>query len=387
MKKLLATVTLGLSLLCTGVPLTAFASTAEVPECDRAFAATIAALTDGDETSVRATRKPLYDIEVNGLGYVYEYTLGGTNGYAIFIQQEDKFVPQEVIPESASPYIGTEGKCIYVCSFKYLEYADGEYTDLESGITLLPDTVADMAEVAVYGDSGIMPLAGAQVIIPFDTRDRHEYKMVYRQPMYDSSPYKSSCACIAGANIIGFYDRYHENLIPDYEPGYTFLGSLYVYYAQDKPVSEVIDQLYVDMGTTAQNGTTEQQFKDGMKKYCNRAGYSIDYTSLMFSNNVNYSAVMEYTENLNQPLALFLSGFNIADIDEGEDDDGYGYYYNTANHVMVGFGYRYVTYTYYGSSSTYYFIFATSGVINAPSGYFNLNFNTTINNILAVNIY
>lgn len=387
MKKLLATVTLGFLLLSTGVPLIASASTAEVPECDKAFAATVASLAEGAANSVKATRKPLYDIEVNPLGYVYEYTLDGADGYAIFLQQDDRFIPQEVIPESASPYLEAEGKCIYVCSFTYLEYSDGDYTDLESGIILLPETIEEMSETAVYGSAGIMPLAGAQVIIPFDTKDKHDYKMSLQPPMYFASPYLSSCACIAGANIIGFYDRYYVNLIPDFEPGYFFLGVLYMYYGQSSAIYSVIDDLYVDMGTTTEHGTTEQQFIDGMKKYCNRAGYSFAYTSLMAGNKVNYSDVIKYTETLNQPLALFLSGYNIAGISEGDVDDGYGYYYSTGNHVMVGFGYRYVTYTYNGTSNTYYFIYASSGYDSAPVGYFNINFNTTINDILAINIY
>lgn len=388
MKKLIVSAAMSLLLLCAGTPaIIASAATAEGVECDEVFAATVGSIADSDENSVKATRKPLYDIEVNPLGYVYEYTLDGAEGYAVFIQREGNFVPQEVIPEGTSPYAEVEGKCIYVCSFTYLEYNSGEYTELSSGITLLPETVEDMADNAVYGDSGISLYSSSTVYIEFKSKDKQEYIMTLQPPSYTATPFVSGCACLAGANIIGFYDRYYVNLIPNYEPGYLFLNVMYMYYGQSSEIFDVLEQLYVDMGTTV-NGTTEPQFISGMKKYCNRAGYNFGYTSLMSGSKLNYSAVANYIENYNQPVALFLSGFNVAIIGERDNIDGFGYYYENTNHVMAGFGYKYITYTYNnGSQETFNFIYVSSGKDNAPVGYFNTSYNTTIDDVLAINIY
>lgn len=388
MKKFLACAALSAVLLCGGASVVAAAETSTGTECDEVFAATVSELIDCQENSLSAVRKTLYDIEVNPLGFVYEFTADESDGYAVFLWEDEKFIPQEFIPEGASPYAETQGKCIYVCSYTYLEYENGEYIDLNNGITLSDEAVNLMAENAVYGNGGIMPLATTQITIAFKSKDKHEYKMSTQPPAYNSSPYISACACIAGANIIGFYDRYYENLIPGYEPGYKFLGA-YMYYVQGNEADEVIKQLYADMGTT-NNGTTEAQFKSGMTKYCNRAGYNIAYTSLMSGGKINYSQAITYIEQYNQPVALFLSGFNVASVSEADGQDSYGYYYDNANHVMVGFGYRYVTYTYSnGTTETFNFLYVASGMLNTSSlGYFNTNFNNTkIDDALAINIY
>lgn len=388
MKKFLICAAIIVALLCGGVPLVASAETVTGTECDEVFAATVGELLDCEDTSVKAVRKTLYDIEVNPLGFIYEFTADETDGYAVFLWEDEKFIPQEVIPEGASPYAQAEGKCIYVFSYTYLDYTDGEYIDLNNGVTLSSETVDLMAENAVYGSAGIMPLASSLVTIEFASKDKHEYLMSLQPPTYSSSPYISACACIAGANIIGFYDRYYENLIPDYEPGYMFMGAAYLYYIQTAPVTEVVKQLYVDMGTT-DKGTTESQFKSGMTKYCNRAGYGISYTSMMSGSSINYSKVIQYIEEYNQPVALFLSGYNVGSVSESDTQDTYGYYYSEGNHVMVGFGYRYVTYMYSNSKTeTFNFIYVSSGDHNSSYGYYNIKYNsTTINSALAINIY
>lgn len=373
-----------------GVAVVASAETANAvgTECDRVFAATVGGMIDSEENSVEAVRKTLYDINVEPLGFVYEFTAEGADGYAVFLWQDEKFIPQEVIPAGASPYAEAYGKCVYVCSYTYLEYADGEYVDLNNGLTLSDEAVELMSENAVYGASGIMPLATSKVTIAFKSKDKNEYLMSIQPPTYDASPYIGACACIAGANIIGYYDRYYENLIPDFEPGYLFMGVAYMYYGQKSVVTEVIKQLYSDMGTTS-SGTSQTQFVNGMSKYCSRAGYNFGYTSLMSGGKLNYSNAIKYMEQYNQPIALFLSGFNVASISEGDSQDGYGYFYDNTNHVMVGFGYRYVTYTYSnGSTETFNFIYVSSGIGNSPAGYFNTNFsNSTLNDALAINIY
>lgn len=390
MKKLLACAALCVAVLGGGVSAVASAQTANLAEteCDSVFAATVGGMIDSEQNSIDAVRKTLYDINVEPLGFVYEFVAEGKDGYAVFLWQDEKFIPQEVIPEGASPYAEAEGKCVYVCSYTYLEYADGEYVDLNNGLTLSDEAVELMSENAVYGQSDIMPLAVTQVTIAFKSKDKHEYLMSLQPPRYNSSPYTGACACIAGANIIGYYDRYYENLIPDFVPGYLFYNMYYLYYGQAIAVDEVVKQLYSDMGTTS-NGTTEAQFLNGMSKYCKRAGYNFGYTSLMSGGKLNYSNAIKYMEEYNQPIALFLSGYNVATVVEGDSQDGYGYNYSNANHIMVGFGYRYVTYTYSnGSTETFNFIYVSSGNGNYIAGYYNINYSgSTLDDALAINIY
>lgn len=391
MKKLLACLAISATLLCGGVTVVASAQTYNAPqtECDQVFAATVGELVESQSNSLNAVRKTLYDIQINPLGFVYEFTADEADGYAVYLWENEKFIPQEVITNGSSPYAEAEGKCVYVCSYTYLEYVNGEYADLNNGVTLSADAVGLMAENAVYGNVGIMPLAATIVTVSFESKDKHEYLMSIQPPTINSSPYTSACACIAGANIITYYDRYYPNLIADYEPGYWFMDVLYLYYTQSSKTIAVGSQLYSDMGTTSQ-GTTQTQFVNGMKKYCNRAGYSFGYTSVMSGGKINYSEAIKQMEQNNRPLALFLSGYNVTRvINEWDSKDEYSYYYETANHVMVGFGYRYITYTYSNSTTeTYNFIYVSSGSGNALDGFFNVNFSgNTINDALAINIY
>lgn len=390
MKKRLLAAGIAFAVSMTIMPITTMVASAEIKEeeCDRLFAATVNSLIDEAEVEngkIRALRKPLYDISVQPLGYVYEFSLKDSEGYAIIINTDGNYVAQEVVPNAVSPYAESEGQCVYVGTMTYIEYADGVYTDAESG-TIIPDEVVEiLAEDALYGDGGTIS-GSTMVTIDYKSKSEDYYLMALTTPCNSSSPYVSACACIAGSNIVAYFDRYCPNLMPDYEPGYEYMG-YYFYYGQTRAMTSVVTQLYSDMGTTASEGTTTQQFLNGMKKYANRAGYNFSYTSCMSGSSLSYSKVKSSMKN-NQPVALFVSGYNVGFLEFQENSDSMGYILSTANHVMVGFGYREITYTYdSGKQETLNYIHVASGVGTRPDGYFNINYNTKINDAFAVSIY
>ena len=389
MKKRFLAAGLAVALSVATVPVTISAN-AEVKEeeCDRLFAATVNSLIDESDVEngkISALRKPLYDISVEPLGYVYEFSLKNSDGYAIIVSTDGKYVAQEIMPDAVSPYSESEGQCIYVGNLTYLQYTDGVYTDAESGTVIPEEVVEHLAEDALYGDGGAIT-GGTQVTINYVSKTKNDYRMAIIPPAYISSPFVSGCACIAGENIVGYFDRYCPNLIPNYEPGYEYMG-YYFYSGESTKTREVLIQLYDDMGTTESEGTTTQQFLDGMKKFSNRAGYNFSYSSCMSGGKLNYSTAMNSMLN-NKPIALFLSGYNVADIGEGNNKDDFGYALYSANHVMVGFGYYEANYTYSsGQQETLQFLYVASGAIGKPNGYFNINYNTKINDAYAVSIY
>ena len=389
MKKRFLAVGFAVALSVAAAPV-ALSASAEVSleECDKVFAATMNSLIDGSDVEngrISSTRKPLYDISVEPLGCVYEFSLKDSEGYAIVVNTDGNYVVQEVMPDSVSPYAECEGQCIYVGNMTYLEYTDGVYTDAESGVVLPDELVEYLAEDALYGDGGLTT-GGATVKIPYKNRTDNTYRMALSTPDYCTSPYVSSCACIGGANIVGYFDRYCPNLIPDFEPGYEYMG-YYFYYGEKDRITDVVTQLYSDMGTTASAGTTTAQFLSGMTKYANRAGYSFSYSSCMSGSNFNYSAAKSGMQNNNRPIALFLTGYNVAMIGQYENYDSIAYELSAANHVMVGFGYYDINYTYdSGAQETFNFIYVASGV-SMSTGYFNINYNTKINDAYAVSIY
>ena len=389
MKKRFLAVGFAVALSVAAVPVSIAANAeVKVEECDRVFAATVNSLIDKSDVEngvISAMRKPLYDISVEPLGYVYEFSLKNSDGYAIVINTDGNYIAQEIMPDSVSPYSESEGQCVYVGNMTYLEYSDGVFTDAASGTVLPEEVVEYLAEDALYGDGGTTT-GTQQVKIYYKDRTQNDYRMALTIPYNTSSPYISSCACIAGSNIVAYFDRYCPNLMPDYEPGYEYMGYYFYYGEKEEMWNVVVPQLYSDMGTTASEGTTSAQFLNGMKKYVNRAGYSFRYASCMNGSNFEYSWAKMDMEN-GRPVALFLSGYNVGNIASYENYDGIGYLLSTANHVMVGFGYYEINYTYdSGAQETFNFIYVASGIDNSPTGYFNINYNTKINTAYSVSI-
>ena len=204
-----------------------------------------------------------------------------------------------------------------------------------------------------------------------------------RFPTFTYNPQPGACACVAGGNVLGFYDRYDEELIPNHSSGVVF-GNTYSYSLQDSAVRNVIEQLYVLMGTSS-TGTTESNFISGLTNYCRDKNKTINFTSCMSNGSLNYSLVKSYLE-ANQPIILFLSGYNLATISEGSSKDTFTYLESTVNHVMVGFGYKEYSYTLSSGTQTLNFISVASGLGESSSGLFNISYKTKINDALAVNI-
>ena len=237
-----------------------------------------------------------------------------------------------------------------------------------------------------YCDDGIMPIAEINsVTVNYENKSENTFSMALKHPDYTYSANLSDCACTAGSNVLGFYDRYDEDLIPNHNSGTLFAGK-FIYSSQDANIYELVKQLYIDMGTTSE-GTTVEEFKSGMIKYCNRKGKTITFTSCMRNGKFDYSLAKSYTE-ANQPVVLFCSGYNVADITPYGQSDIISYYEATANHVMVGFGYKEINYTVATNANvTYQYMAVASGVQTHANGYYDIHYKTNINDAYAVNIY
>lgn len=236
-----------------------------------------------------------------------------------------------------------------------------------------------------YCDDGISLLSETNIVVNYVDRSENKFNMVLRHPYYTTSPYLADCACIAGANVIGFYDRYDENLIPNHSSGYTF-NEHFLYSIQDTNVTEVVRQLYADMGTD-DTGTTVTEFKNGMVTFCNRKGKTISFTSCMQNGKFDYAAAKRYME-ANLPVVLFCSGYNVADMGTFDNYDRINYYESSANHVMVGFGWKEVNYALTATSNALYqYVAVASCTGNKSNGFYDINYNTNVNDAYAINIY
>lgn len=252
--------------------------------------------------------------------------------------------------------------------------------------TSLYEKHTDDAHPVAYEQTEALDAVWETVELPYTSKaitKSHSLALFY--PDYNFSPAVGSCGCIAGANVLGFFDRYDENLIPDHVSG-TIFGNTYLYNAQDDAVVQVIRTLYNYMGTE-HVGTTEAEFINGMKKYCSEKGKTISFTSCMSSNSFNFTSAQQKMES-NQPIVLFLSGYNAAVLASKDDStDNINYLVSDVNHIMIGFGFIIYNYSTSGGSITYEYINVSTGLSGYTSMLFDINYKTKIIDALAVNIY
>ena len=388
MKKLLTCIAIIAIVMCTSlmvVPFTtAMAMELDGDEYDQVFRETINELGGenypGDLT-ITASKELVYDLHLDTLGYLYDFTINGERGYAIVINAHEYIEVVEIYFDAEHPYGNVEeGKqCIYVQALVYLVYSDNAYYSTE-GELLSEEVLASLEENAYFGQSDLDLITET---VTYVSKTENKYELAKRHPCF-TVPASSThtCGTIAGANIIQYWDRYHTNLIANFTPGAT-LGTLYLYHLNSSELTAVSDQLYYDMG--GEYGVTITEFINGIGAYCSRQGYTSSFTLLNVNGSFNYANVKQAL-NQNLPVVLFLDKFNAVDISEGENMDVLSQYVGIVPHIMAGFGYRDITYTLSSGTRVDQYIAVASGVVQQERGYLNINRYVQIDAAYSVNV-
>lgn len=243
-----------------------------------------------------------------------------------------------------------------------------------------------------YGGEG--QSAPASYTIDYDYYVEHREYCSPGAPSYTSvsAEQTNNCASKAGANIIGYYDRYYPELIPDFEPGYLYPNNAYLYFPRVfQEQSDLITALYYMMNTNVTApGATEQDFKDGLTEYVEDHGYDIGFSS--FHNNstsVNYTAVQQMVQQKKVGVLLcskYNFVFSINHLSSGNSTLISKRNYNIS-HMMMVYGYLIIDYYKDGSciaSETY--LQVSSGFADGSQGYIKMNDYLTIDNALVVSI-
>ena len=177
--------------------------------------------------------------------------------------------------------------------------------------------------------------------IYYSKKETTSYNMKGDVPSYQRQSDNSGCAVVAGAEIIGYYDRFCEELIPNYK-SYIQLGPIFSYRPVCMDTQAVMEELFALMGTdVATGGTTYDGFHKGMKSYVNNHGYSYSTEDL---GGLDFNKYKTAVEN-NKPAALFLLDYSLAVT--GEDNGSSEVvksHHSPIAHVAVGCGYKVDTY-------------------------------------------
>ncbi len=209
------------------------------------------------------------------------------------------------------------------------------------------DDSAFASETEIFYKGGTL-YSTANETISYATKSVESYNINDSYPNYynTDSALKNACAAVAGANIIGFYDRYFDDLIPNVTVG-VMRGTEYNYHSMTRNLTQkqaVINTLFTYMQTNQSgDGATRSQFQSGLKKYINGKGLNITYNSVMTNGALDLNKVKTQLKSGN-PIALYMSGYAFSLIDDsGKEVNIMKQIYND-NHIAVVFGYDKINY-------------------------------------------
>ena len=333
-----------------------------------------------------------YDKDLNANGLEYVFSIDNEQCYALMISETDSvgnvyYDIMELFFNADSPFADAQGQKVYLDMFTYIDYVDGEYYDLSSDSELTEQQLFKIDENGFGADDDYENYESVFEEISYTTRNTDSYTFQYGLPTYGISSYRNACANISGGIIIGYYDIFCPNLIPDYSTIYT-VNNRTRFYPQADETSAVIDQLYYDMKTNVSGGTTVTNFKAGLTTYAKRQGYNVSFASVKSGSSFSYDSYKTQIKNA-KPVALFLMAFNVNNgvfPYDGADHIDTTYYY--VNHVMVGCGYLEVDY--YNESGWNFrsdkYLKISTALSNETSGYMRINDKENVYDALAVTI-
>lgn len=247
---------------------------------------------------------------------------------------------------------------------------------------------ADSVEELSYrGASGLVTTTDT---FSYSTKTTESYFINSSVPAYyDTANRNYTCAPVAGANLIGFYDRYFPNLVPDIAPGYT-RGTRYTYYPMlryETQLQSLINDLASRMGTGS-SGTTLNEFETGMTSYVASKNLNITYIDVTAAqtNALDLENAIVQLKDGN-PIAFFTSGINFTTFTDTGSSVIMTIKSSSDNHVFVAYGYQKVIY--YDASGNIVrecISFQTSSGEDGLTGYYVLNLNGNINAAKAVHL-
>ena len=156
----------------------------------------------------------------------------------------------------------------------------------------------------------------------------------------------NTCANVAGANLIGYYDRFYDNLIPDYTAG-MLRNNIYIYFPMGYYVDykqNVINDLYHRMQTNVTNaGSTQAQYKSGLSSYVQSKNLSATFSSVMTNGSFDLEKAKVQLQNGN-PISLYLLGFGFTKVTDNGSTVTWAKTLCDGNHIAIAYGYEKVNY-------------------------------------------
>lgn len=333
---------------------------------------------------ITVKKEPVFDLSRSQLGFIYKLQYEDKEGFSLVINTDGQFNVTEFYLDAINPYKGYAGQYIYANLMLYLVYIDETFIETESGLVLDNETILALHEKAF--SSVAKSFNTGYETIYYTNKNVNKYELTKRHPAYYPTGINITNACVpaAGANVIGYWTRYYPELVPDFTPGSFQLGK-YLYKEWAVEADNLLETLFYMMGTNGtEPGTTINEFKGGMNNYIRGKGRNINYTSCVLNGEFDYTSAKKELEK-GLPLVLFIDCFRIDEFYDSNNQMSLNYMVADASHAIAGFGYNETTYTLSnGAVRTDSYIQVATGLGNKTKGYYNINYNTTVDECFAI---
>ena len=183
--------------------------------------------------------------------------------------------------------------------------------------------------------------------IPFSRKEEEEVLIKGGVPLYyDESSRTNTCANVAGAILLGYYDKTYDELIENFSSARVIRDKV-LYAKQTEAVEAVMERLYATMLTNVtEGGTTIPNFKNGLKTYVNEQGRSISYTQAVSDETIQVDILQNSIQN-ERPIVLFVSKYTLISTLALDAESGAEEFYKqryVGNHTVVCYGMRTIRY-------------------------------------------
>lgn len=196
-----------------------------------------------------------------------------------------------------------------------------------------------------YADVQLLSPA-ANEVIEFSSRTIEEYYTPGDFPYFEPEiGMSNACGAVAGAEIVSFYDKYFDDLIPGWDACYPN-GR---YRVQDKVyIPALMWDMYELMQTNVNApGVNEQEFLNGLKAYINGKGHSVSYNNIVNGSNFDFETYKSELHN-NKVTALLAHAGDVYFVSQNDTQDKIVPINIAGSHIMVAFGYD--IYRYYDAN-------------------------------------
>ena len=253
----------------------------------------------------------------------------------------------------------------------------------------LQASAQERTESRYYDDynNGIATASSSIETITFARAEEEEIRFTYTVPtyFYDSS-LANACGPIAGSIVVGYYDKYYENLIPNYTAYYTASGK---YRMPDSTyVPALIQDLYTRMRTNVDDvGVSESDCLNGLTAYVQSKSLSISYNSVV-SSSFNETAYKNAL-NAEQPVMLFCNTVTLYNLGADTNEHTELLLQTGNSHIVIAYGYLKIRY--YNENDVNFrtetYAEVATGWNTHMSGYLKLNDTSWMDSGYAVDIY